>query len=96
MKKADPEELPEHHTDPGGYWADMLDPCEMGSKLWIYNREVRSDETLFKIEQEAIAALEWMKSERLVSDISVSSFFEQDKAVIRINIDNKSIRLNLQ
>ncbi|MCB9228620.1 MAG: phage GP46 family protein [Deltaproteobacteria bacterium] len=59
MKQAPPEST---QDEQGGYWADLTDRKSMGSYLWLFSREVPGDETMFRIRQEALSALEWLIS----------------------------------
>ncbi|MCB9229184.1 MAG: phage GP46 family protein [Deltaproteobacteria bacterium] len=92
MKQAPPEST---QDEQGGYWADLTDGNSMGSCLWLFSREVPGEETLFRIRQEALSALEWLKRDGIVRDLSVRVFTEESQLILDISLDSSSMRMKV-
>ena len=68
-----PDALPGKPGDPRGWWGNEVetnaDPDEIGSRLWLLNREKQLDETIRRAKQYAAEAAEWLKRDRLVDEV---------------------------
>lgn len=70
-----PETRESDSRDPRGYWAGRLDPDDpeqWGSHLWLLEGEPINNTLLQRAEQYCAAALEWMKTDGVAREISVS------------------------
>jgi phage gp46-like protein len=61
--------------DKRGWWGDQIDVIaegdEIGSRLWLLERQVIRQNTLVKIQQYDEEALQWMIDDGVVADINV-------------------------
>lgn len=55
-----------------GWWGNSFSELEMGSKLWTLNRSKQIDDILEDAERYARDALQWMITDKLVSNYSVT------------------------
>lgn len=56
-----------------GWWADSLAEKRIGSRLWLLEREKVTEAVLRRAETYALEALEWLKEDGIVADVSVSA-----------------------
>ena len=88
--RVDPDEIPDHLNTRGGFWGDQLG-VPVGSKLWILEREARTDEVLAKAETYAMQALQWLGES---SSLEVKTSFHQEKMKLEVKTNEISIRLD--
>jgi phage gp46-like protein len=75
-RRAQPDDQPPSGdpNDRRGWWADELAAVEgdrIGSRLWLLDRSVNSNETARRAEEYAREALAWMIEDRVVSAVDV-------------------------
>jgi phage gp46-like protein len=83
---ADPEDvIPDGSTNRRGWWMDsyltaLLDgtPYLSGSKLWLRRRALATQQTANLIQEDCLAALAWMKTNRVVADVTVTTTWTSD------------------
>lgn len=69
------DELPPLETSRRGWFGDMVSPIEgdqIGSKLWLYDREKITDTVLAQMETRATASLQWLIDDGVASAVSVT------------------------
>lgn len=75
-RRVSAEELPQGETSRRGFWGDMLeeDGDEIGSKLWLLDREKESDdELLARAEEYSAEALRWLVDDGIASSVEVET-----------------------
>lgn len=61
-----------------GWWGDIfaeVDKDQIGSKLWLLDREKQTTETLAKAEEYAKEALQWMLEDEVASSVDVTASY---------------------
>lgn len=94
------DELPLGETDRRGWWGDMfpdLDGDQIGSKLWLLEREKITDDTLNRAQEYAEEALAWLiedgVAESVTVEASVGSSDRLDLAVSITRPKNENVAL---
>ena len=72
-RRAAADELPAGDTDRRGWWGDGLgqDQDEIGSKLWLLEREKQTPDVLVRAEAYAREALQWMLDDEVAVAVTV-------------------------
>ena len=75
-RASDDDELPDPNgTDKRGFWADSIDPYEVGdqigSRLWLLERSKTTEKVMSQAEDYILEALEWMKIDGIAKTIEV-------------------------
>lgn len=81
-RRVSDEELPQLEKDKRGWWGDMfpeIDQDQIGSRLWLLNREKRTLETLRRAEDYAKEALKWLIDDGVASSISALATYDSNK-----------------
>lgn len=74
-------------SDPRGFWADALTGTRWGSRLWLLERAVMSQETLRLAEDYANESLAWLVSDGIAASVeSKAEFLDCDKMTIEVSI----------
>lgn len=94
-KVANTEELKNHHYDKGGYWGDLLDDTQLGSKLWLCNRETLSNELKETVDEYGLESLKWMLNQGIAKEIEVTSSIKNEKLLLSIFIDNNEFSVEV-
>ena len=68
------EELPATETNRRGWWGNDLEPpgVEIGSKLWLLNREKQLQSVVRRAEEYARKALQWLMDDRIAKTVVVT------------------------
>jgi len=77
-------DMPPGETSKRGYWGDMYPEIEndqYGSKLWIYDRAKRTEETLARYEEEAKQSLAWMITDGVADSIETEATYLDNGAL---------------
>jgi len=74
-RRVSAEELPEGEADRRGWWGDALSDGgdEIGSKLWLLEREKETPQVLARAEGYAREALAWIARDQLVESVTVAA-----------------------
>lgn len=70
------DRLPDKGADPRGWWGNAFSPVagrELGSRLWLLNREKLTAETVERARGYAVEALAWLKDDGIVSALAVDA-----------------------
>ena len=86
------EELPEGEDSRRGFWGDLVTGSTTGSKLWLLQRAKRTQETLRLFEDYARQALEWLRGDGHVNEISVTAVFTRDIVELTVILDGRVAR----
>jgi phage gp46-like protein len=73
------EDLPDLETNKRGWWADAVSAIpndQIGSRLWLLEREKRTTETLRRSEEYIDEGLAWMLEDGVAESIEVSSSYD--------------------
>lgn len=84
-KRADEEELPTGERSKRGWWGDMfpeVDQDQVGSKLWLLEREKTTEKTRVRAVQYAREALEWLIEDGVAEAVDVSAAYNQYRHLI--------------
>jgi phage gp46-like protein len=68
--------LPDDGADPRGWWGNAYSPVagrELGSRLWLLNREKLTAATVERARVYAAEALAWLKTDGIVSELTVEA-----------------------
>lgn len=79
-QRATDEDLPEPDMPKRGWWGDMFAEKEgdqIGSKLWLYEREKQTLENLSKIEDTCKNSLQWFVEDGIAKSVEVSASYPQ-------------------
>ncbi len=80
-------------ADKQGWWGDLFTDQlndQIGSKLWLLQREKRTNETLNKAEDYALDALKWIIDDGVADFIEVRTEYQKDLIVLNISIHQPS------
>lgn len=72
----DDDRMPDGSADRRGFWGDVyarLDGDELGSRLWLLEREKQAPAVLAQAREYAEDALRWLLDERIASAVSVAA-----------------------
>ncbi|MFH5924544.1 phage GP46 family protein [Roseomonas xinghualingensis] len=72
-RAAQDDRLTDGSEDRRGWWADAYADVPIGSRLWLLDRAVRSDETLRRAEAYAREALAWLVTDGVAARVEVSA-----------------------
>lgn len=81
-KRVGDEELPPLEKNKKGWWGDMfpdVDQDQIGSRLWLLNREKRTTEVLRRAEDYVTEALKWLIDDGVASSTSTVATYDQNK-----------------
>lgn len=81
-RRVSDEELPPLEKNKKGWWGDMfpeVDQDQIGSRLWLLNREKRTQETLRRAEDYAKEALKWLIDDGVASSITTVAIYDTNK-----------------
>lgn len=81
--------LPAEYTDRGGWWGDIgdADGYQLGSHLWLLQREKTTAETVARAEQYAAEALQWLIDDGIAAAVNVTAE--------RCGLDNISLDIQI-
>ncbi len=83
--------LPDDGADPRGWWGNayaLVAGRELGSKLWLLNREKLTARTVDRARTYAFEALAWLKDDGIVSALVVeAAAIGGDKLAIGVTVD---------
>lgn len=68
--------LPDDGADPRGWWGNAFSPVpgrELGSRLWLLEREKLTAATVERARDYAASALAWLKEDGIVSALAVQA-----------------------
>lgn len=68
----DIDPLPFKDSDKQGWWGDIFEDVEIGSRLWLRQRDRISNELFTNITQDVEDALQWMIDDNIIDRLSVS------------------------
>ncbi len=80
------DEIPDGSTDRRGWWGDMPlesadestgTPDRIGSRLWLLDRALQTQDTLNRAERYANEALAWMVTDGVASSVTATASFPQ-------------------
>jgi phage gp46-like protein len=71
-RAASDDEIPDGRSR-RGWWADTQTGDNFGSRLWLLHRAPVTDETVARVEQYCSEALDWMLTENVATDFSVTA-----------------------
>jgi phage gp46-like protein len=79
------DEIPDGTSDSRGWWGDMaVDPAQqdvsapadhIGSRLWLLDRALQTDETLVRAQAYAKQALQWMLDDNVAGAVTATAFY---------------------
>jgi len=84
-KRVDDEDLPDLETSKRGWWGDMFPEFpndQIGSRLWLINREKTTTETLRRSEDYIVESLNWMLEDGVAKDVNASSVYNENNWLI--------------
>lgn len=71
-RRADPDDrLPEGETDPRGWWGDLNEDIQTGSRLWLLRREKQLPAVRQRAEDYCREALQWLIDDEIASSVTV-------------------------
>lgn len=79
------DNLPILETDKRGWWGDMFPEIpndQIGSRLWLIEREKNTTETLRRSEEFIEKSLQWMIEDGVSNGITAVSFYDNNKQLI--------------
>jgi len=90
-RRAQPDDQPPSGdpTDRRGWWGDELADIEgdqIGSRLWLLDRSVNSNETARRAEEYVREALAWMVDDRVVSSVDVQIDTTPNRLLIGVTL----------
>lgn len=77
----DADELPAWESSRRGWWGDLfpeVDGDQIGSRLWLLEREKRTQDNLARAEEFAAEALEWMIEDGAAESVTTSATYDSD------------------
>jgi len=83
------QEIPDGEVTRKGWWGDMFPTAEgdkIGSKLWIYRRRKRTNETRLAIIQAAKDSLAWLIEDGVAKSVVVNGEFFGENALGQIGL----------
>lgn len=86
------DEIPQGEISKRGWWGDMSSPIEgdqIGSKLWLYDREKITDTVLAQMETRCLASLQWLIDDGVATNVEVTvtrDEFNINKVNIVVNV----------
>ena len=90
-RAGDDDRLPDDGADRRGWWGNAFSPVagrELGSKLWLLNREKLTAATVERGRAYAAAALAWLKQDGIVSALSVqATAIDNQMLAIAVTVD---------
>lgn len=84
-RRVSDEELPPLEKNKRGWWGDMfpeVDQDQIGSRLWLLNREKRTQEVLRRAEDYVKEALKWLIDDGVASSITATATYDENKFLI--------------
>ena len=72
-RRASDDDLPPGQSDRRGWWADAVADDEIGSHLWLLDREKRTLDVPVKAEEYARAALAWLVTDGRLDAVAVAA-----------------------
>lgn len=73
-RRVRPDDLPPGQTDRRGWWGDTLTPNDqIGSELWLLDREKQTNETLARAEGYCREALVWLVEDGVARAVDVTA-----------------------
>jgi phage gp46-like protein len=71
-RRADPDDvIPDGSNDPRGWWGDTGRDTPIGSRLWLLEREKRTEAVRLRAEDYIGEALQWLLDDGVASSIEV-------------------------
>ena len=67
----DSDVIPDGTTDPRGWWGDLGQDKQIGSRLWLLERSKLSLQTGFAAKDYIAEALQWLKDDGVVAKIDI-------------------------
>lgn len=81
-RRVSDEELPPLEKNKRGWWGDMfpeVDKDQIGSRLWLLNREKRTTEVLRRAEDYVREALKWLIDDGVAASIEATATYDENK-----------------
>ena len=78
-RRVSDEDLPDLETNKRGWWGDSISAIpndQIGSRLWLMEREKRTTETLRRSEEFIEEGLAWMLEDGVADSVDVSSIYD--------------------
>ncbi|MDE1901527.1 MAG: phage GP46 family protein [Alphaproteobacteria bacterium] len=63
--------IPDGTDDPRGWWGDLDQDYQIGSRLWLLERAPASQQTLLRAQDYAAEALQWMIDDGVVAKFDI-------------------------
>ena len=98
---ANPDDvIPDGSTDPRGWWGDTDPQHPIGSRLWLLDRSVQTQDVLNKTNEYTTEALQWLIDDGVAASVDVSAYFparEMLGVIVNINrTDGTTVPMNFQ
>lgn len=73
-RRADPDDvIPDGTADPRGWWGDAGRDVPIGSKLWLLEREKRTEPVRLRAEDYIAEALQWLVDDGVAAAVEVTA-----------------------
>lgn len=99
-RRVDREDLPVGATSLGGWFGDAFPEVEgdqVGSRLWLLQREKRSVETLRRAEEYSEEALQWMIEDGVADSVTATASWDSKGfLVLEIEVQKPDDALNFR
>lgn len=84
-RRVDTEEVPEGDLSRRGWWGDLFSGNvgdQLGSRLWLLEREKRVQETLNRAEDYAKESLDWLVDDGVADSVDVDANYDENGALV--------------
>lgn len=84
-KRVDTSQVPFLSNDQMGWWGDLTSEIEgdqIGSRMWLLEREKVTTEVLRRSEDYSLESLQWMIDDGITNSINVSSSYTENKVMV--------------
>ena len=89
-RRVENEELPPFESEARGWWGDLfsgIEGDETGSKLWLLNREVITQDAINRAQEYAEQSLQWLVDDGIAESVNVeASVFGREGYLLDITI----------
>lgn len=92
------DQIPDGSSDPRGWCGEVFSKVSIGSRLWLLDRSVLSDEVVRKVKDYISEALSWMVTEKVASRVNVQTERYKNHGVIasiEIYRNNRNVQFEL-
>ena len=76
------DQIPDGSLDPRGWCGEVFSKVSIGSRLWLLDRSVLTDEVVKKVKDYISEALSWMVTEKVASRVNVRAERYKNHGVI--------------